>query len=236
MRQRGNDFYITESYLTGKASEHHVDYTLGNRRIQHYLTTLPSGRVIVLPPTWDVLRQQWFHAFDIDDPDETSDVMVQVWNKNCYSCHVSQQEKNFDAEKNEYNTKWLNFGTNCERCHGPGSDHVSHYSAAAKPQGPARDIVLQTRLDAERNTMVCAQCHSFRDIYAQGFRAGDNYYDHFLPILEFSQPEDKDPAYWPDGRTRRFSNDAIGLWQSECYLQRQGHLRRLSRGRARDRD
>ncbi len=218
VRQRDGDFYITESYLTGKPLEHHVDYTLGNRRIQHYLTTLPSGRVIVLPPTWDVLRKQWFHAFDIDDPDETSDVMVQVWNKNCYSCHVSQQQKNFDVEKNEYNTTWLNFGTNCERCHGPGSDHVAHYSAPTKPQGPAGDIVLQTRLDPARNTMVCAQCHSFRDIYAQGYSAGADYYDYFLPILEYSQPEDKDPAYWPDGRTRRFSNDAFGLWQSECFL------------------
>jgi predicted CXXCH cytochrome family protein len=218
VRERGGAFYITESYLTGKPMEHHVDYTLGNRRIQHYLTTLASGRVIVLPPTWDVLRKQWFHAFDIDDPDETSDVMVQVWNKNCYSCHVSQQEKGFDAEKNEYKTTWLNFGTNCERCHGPGSEHVAHYSAAVKAQGPARDIVLQTRLDPARNTMVCAQCHSFRDIYAQGYRAGADYYDHFLPILEYSQPEDHDPAYWPDGRTRRFSSDAFGLWQSECFL------------------
>ena len=65
--------------------------------------------------------------------------------------------------------------------------------------------------------MVCAQCHSFRDIYATGFAAGENYYDYFLPILEATQPVDRDPAYWPDGRTRRFSNDAFGLWQSECY-------------------
>jgi hypothetical protein len=66
--------------------------------------------------------------------------------------------------------------------------------------------------------MVCAQCHSLRDIYAAGYTAGANYYDFFLPILEFNQPVDRDPAYWPDGRTRRFSNDALGLWQSECFL------------------
>ncbi|HXA50788.1 MAG TPA: multiheme c-type cytochrome, partial [Candidatus Acidoferrum sp.] len=217
LSQHNGAWYITESYLTGKPQEHRVDYTLGNRRIQHYLTTLPSGRIIVLPPSWDVLRKQWFHNFDIGDPDETSDVMVQVWNKNCFSCHVSQQEKNFDPAVNQYKTAWLDFGTNCERCHGPGSDHIAHYSAAQKPAGPARDIVMQTRLDPARNTEVCAQCHSFRDIYVPGYAAGDNYYDHFLPILEASQPVDKDPAYWPDGRTRRFSNDAFGLWQSECY-------------------
>jgi predicted CXXCH cytochrome family protein len=218
VRERDGIYYITESTLTGKPQEHRVDYTLGNRRIQHYLTTLDTGRVIVLAPSWDVLRKQWFHNFDIADPDETSEVLVQVWNKNCFSCHVSRQEKGYDNANNAYQTSWQDFGTNCERCHGPGGEHVAHYSAPEPPKGPARDIVLQTRLDATRNTMVCAQCHSFRDIYALGFSAGENYYDYFLPILEATQPVDKDPAYWPDGRTRRFSNDAFGLWQSECYL------------------
>jgi predicted CXXCH cytochrome family protein len=218
LRERDGAYYITESYLSDKPQEHRVDYTLGNRRIQHYLTTLPDGRVILLPPSWDVLRKDWFHNLDIADPDETEGVLVQVWNKNCYSCHVSQQEKNFNLEKVEYKTSWLDFGTNCERCHGPGSEHVTHYSAATPPRGPARDIVLQTRLDPVRNTMVCAQCHSLRDIYVKGFAAGADYYDFFLPMLEYDQPVDKDPGYWPDGRTRRFSNDAFGLWQSECFL------------------
>ena len=47
--------------------------------------------------------------------------------------------------------------------------------------------------------MVCAQCHSFRDIYVNGFAAGSDYYDFFLPVLEFNQPVNRDPAYWPDG-------------------------------------
>jgi Tetratricopeptide repeat/HEAT repeats/Cytochrome c554 and c-prime len=218
LRERDGAYYITESYLSGKPQEHRVDYTLGNRRIQHYLTTLPSGRIVVLPPTWDVQRKQWFHNMDIADPDETDDVQVQIWNKGCYSCHVSQEEKNYDNATDSYKTVWLNSGTNCERCHGPGSEHVANHSSATLPPATARDIVLQTRLDPLRNTMVCAQCHSFRDIYVNGFTAGSNYYDFFLPVLEFDQPVNRDPAYWPDGRTRRFSNDAFGLWQSECFL------------------
>ena len=218
LRERDGVYYITESYLSGKPQEHRIDYTLGNRRIQHYLTTLEDGRVIVLPPSWDVLRKDWFHNLDIADPDETEGVLVQVWNKSCHSCHVSQQEKNFDTEKIQYKTAWLDFGTNCERCHGPASEHVARYSSVTPPKGPARDVVMQTRLDPARNTMVCAQCHSFRDIYKTGYSAGADYYDYFLPILEYDQPIDKDPAYWADGRTRRFSNDAFGLWQSECFL------------------
>jgi len=218
LAKRAGAFYVTESYLTGKATEHRVDYTLGNRRIQHYLTTLPDGRILVLPPSWDILRKKWFHNFDIGDPDESGDVEVQLWNKACYSCHVSQEEKGFDPQRVAYRTEWLDFGVNCERCHGSGSEHVQHYSAQVKPAGVARDIVLQTRLDPARDTMVCAQCHSFRDIFVPGFKAGDDFYDHFVPILEFDQPVDKDPAYWPDGRTRRFSTDAFGLWQSRCFL------------------
>jgi predicted CXXCH cytochrome family protein len=218
LMQRNGAFYITESYLTGKPVEHRVEYTLGNRRIQLYLTTLADGRIIVLPPSWDIVRKEWFHNLDIDDPEEEPGVLIQIWNKSCYSCHVSQQEKNFDLQKKAYKTTWLNFGTNCERCHGPGSDHVAHYSSATPTKGLARDIVLQTRLDAARNTMVCAQCHSFRDIYVQGYAAGADYYNYFLPVLEYNLEDTADPAYWPDGRTRRFSNDALGLWQSECYL------------------
>jgi predicted CXXCH cytochrome family protein len=210
LSRRGDAFYISESYLTGKPVEHRVDYTLGNRRIQHYLTTLPDGRILVLPPSWDIGRRQWFHNFDIGDPDESGEVEVQLWNKNCYSCHVSQEEKNFNVEKAEYQTSWIDFGVNCERCHGPGTEHIAAKSA--------KGIVLQTKLDAARDTMVCAQCHSFRDIFVPGFQAGDDYYDHFVPILEYDQPVDKDPAYWADGRTRRFSSDAIGFWQSQCYL------------------
>jgi hypothetical protein len=96
LSQRNGAFYVTESYLTGKPLEHRVQYTLGNRRIQLYLSTLADGRIIVLPPSWDILRKQWFHDLDIDDPEDEPGVQIQIWNKSCYSCHVSQQEKHFD--------------------------------------------------------------------------------------------------------------------------------------------
>jgi predicted CXXCH cytochrome family protein len=57
-----------------------------------------------------------------------------------------------------------------------------------------------------------------RDVVVQGFAAGAEYYDHFMPILEYGSSQESDPAWWPDGRPRRFSNDALGLWQSRCYL------------------
>src|SRR5262245_14368828 len=52
-------------YITERGMENRVDYTLGNRRIQHYLTTRPNGEIHVLRTTWDVKRQEWFDSKDI---------------------------------------------------------------------------------------------------------------------------------------------------------------------------
>lgn len=217
---RDGVYTITESYLTGKKTKRRIDYTLGNRRIQHYLTTLEDGRIVVLPPSWDATRTEWFHNMEIVGmPNPDQGLPVQVWNKNCFGCHVSQQQKQFDPEDKTYVNDWIDFGTNCERCHGPASRHVERYTKrSAYKDDPNRYIVMQTDLDPARNTMVCAQCHSFRDVVAPGYTAGEDYFDYFLPLLEYSQEESDDPVWYPDGRTRRFSTNALAFWQSECFL------------------
>lgn len=223
LREQNGEFFITESYLTGTPREHRVRFTLGSRRIQHYLTTIEKGQIVVLPPSWDVLRREWFDNRDIIRPDEDDTLLVQQWNKNCVGCHVSQQENNYDAATQTYRTEWVDYGTTCERCHGPGSAHVAERTAigsatAARPPSNPPTIIRPTRLDATGSTTVCAQCHSLRDEIAAGFRAGANYYDHFVLKLEYTPRKEQDPVYWADGRPRRFSNDTIGLWQSECFI------------------
>ena len=223
LEEREGKFYIKESFLTPNAQEHEIQYTLGNRRIQHYLTTLSDGRIIVLPPSWDILRKEWFHNLEIAAPDQKEEdgvVPVQVWNKNCFGCHVSEEVKNYDPVKRRYDTTWLDFGGNCERCHGPGSEHVEQYSRSVQTPGRKTDtkIIVPTKLDNERSSQICAQCHSFRDVMHFGYQAGDNYYDYFFPLLEYTQTPSKDPTWWADGKTRRFSTNALGLWQSECFI------------------
>ncbi len=219
LRTMDGQFFVTESYLTGKVQEHRVEYTLGNRRIQHYLTTLEDGRIIVLPPSWDVQRHSWFHNMEIVRPDEDAKTPVQQWNKSCVGCHVSQEDVGYRPATRTYTTHWMDFGTSCERCHGPGKAHVQQYARSrdTRPE-TQRLIVRPTRLDPNTSSMICAQCHSLREVIAPNFKAGEDYYDYFAPVIEYESQSDRDPAYWSDGRPRRFSNDAVGLWQSACFL------------------
>jgi HEAT repeats/Cytochrome c552/Cytochrome c554 and c-prime len=217
LRVANGAHFITESNITGREQEHRVEYTLGSRRIQHYLTTIENGRIIVLTPSWDVQRRTWFDNMEIVRPDENDQTPVQQWNKNCFGCHVSQQENNYRPAAHTYATGWTDFGTSCERCHGPGSAHVDQYRNGGRP-AVDRAIVRPTRLDPKTSSMICAQCHSLRDIIGPGYTAGADYFDHFQPILEYGPRKASDPTYWADGRPRRFSNDAMGLWQSECFL------------------
>ena len=212
-------FTIAGPFPTAKSQVHRVDYTLGSRRIQHYLTTLADGRIVVLPPTWDVERREWIHNLDIVNPDEGAPNPVQVWNSNCFGCHASGQVKGYDPLARRYETRWTDFGTSCERCHGPGASHAASHAPDAARRSAAVAMVVPTALPPARSTAICADCHSLRDITVPGFRAGADYFDHFTPVLEYGQSLGGDPPYWADGRPRRFSNDAIGFWQSRCYLE-----------------
>jgi predicted CXXCH cytochrome family protein len=222
---REGGFWITESALTGRPRTHRVDYTLGSRRIQHYLTRRDDGSIVVLPPTWDVTRREWFPSVEIVRPDEADKTPIQVWNKTCLECHVSGQTKAFDSKRLTYATSWQDTGTSCERCHGPGVAHVERERArvkggekAAASAAAGDDVLSPYRLDATKSTTLCAQCHTLRDVVAPGFTAGRDYYDHFMPMLEYGPRADHDPAWWADGRPRRFSNDALGFWESQCFL------------------
>ncbi|MCH9047801.1 MAG: hypothetical protein IH836_02470, partial [Proteobacteria bacterium] len=42
----------------------------------------------------------------------------------CAGCHSTKLEKNYDLEKNAFNTTWSEIDVSCEACHGPASNHI----------------------------------------------------------------------------------------------------------------
>ena len=169
----------------GKEQEHRVEYTLGSRRIQHYLTTIDKGRIIVLPPSWDVQRREWFDNMDIVRPDENDQKPVQQWNKNCVGCHVSQQENNYRPATGTYATQVERLRHVVRAVSWPGqrarrSVHARR-TRARRAAGERIDRPADApRSDDEQHDLravpLAARRRSTPD-----YTAGENYYDYFMP-------------------------------------------------------
>jgi hypothetical protein len=77
----------------------------------------------------------------------------------CLECHASSFENRAPPE-NRYRKDSLVLGISCERCHGPGSEHVARFQSPSPPRAPADfAIVNPLRLSRARQLDVCALCH-----------------------------------------------------------------------------
>ena len=78
----------------------------------------------------------------------------------CLFCHASRIQPTSGAPNRYGSTPFLQDGVGCERCHGPGGDHVRGRGA----------LVVPSELTGERRDSVCIQCHLLGEATAR--RAG----------------------------------------------------------------
>jgi hypothetical protein len=130
----------------------------------------------------------------------------------CVECHATYFEPLTPAPLgNRYDQTDFVLGISCERCHGPGQEHVSdHRSAAAAATAPAtQDIVNPAKLSRDRQIEVCAQCHG-------GLGEG------IAPAFSFKPGKSLD-AYiklqrpGPDAKVDVHGNQAALLERSHCF-------------------
>jgi Cytochrome c554 and c-prime len=82
----------------------------------------------------------------------------------CLECHTSYFSW-IAPDPNRFAKTGIVYGINCERCHGPGADHVARERAAVSRQGsrlaPADlAIVNPAHLSRERQLDLCSLCHA----------------------------------------------------------------------------
>jgi predicted CXXCH cytochrome family protein len=126
-----------------------VAFVYGSRWKQRYFTKIGDD-YYPLPAQWDVGNKKWlkYHVADTGADWWTahypSDNMQRPTGPTCDGCH----SVNYDIHTKQV-TEW-NVG--CERCHGPGSEHVAH---------PTRlNILNPAAMDDFANDDTCIQCHS----------------------------------------------------------------------------
>ena len=199
--RRDGRFFVRTDGPDGKLADFEVKYTFGVEPLQQYLVELPGGRLQALALSWDARPasaggQRWFRQYPDEQIDHRDELhwtgRAQNWNFMCADCHSTDVRKGFDAGADAFDTRWSEISVGCEACHGPGSAHVA-WSRAPDASDPSQGltVVLDERRGAhwsidpasgnaqrsaprtsERELEVCAQCHSRRSQFAEGYRAG----------------------------------------------------------------
>jgi predicted CXXCH cytochrome family protein len=126
-----------------------VAFVYGSKWKQRYFTKIGDD-YYPLPAQWDIANKKWlkYHVPDSGADWWTafypSDNMQRPTGPTCDGCH----SVNYDIHTKQV-TEW-NVG--CERCHGPGSEHVAH---------PTRTNILNpSEMDDVAANDTCIQCHS----------------------------------------------------------------------------
>ena len=77
----------------------------------------------------------------------------------CLECHATYFEAIGEQPGNRYRKTDFVLGISCEKCHGPGREHVARFSAKSDQKPPDSAIVNSRKLSRERQMDVCALCH-----------------------------------------------------------------------------
>ncbi len=210
-----------------------VDYTLGAKRYQGYLATLPEGRIYVLPVFWHVASKRWIDWKEITSVPEGAHNLRQIWNSNCFNCHATNLVQGYNVDEQKFKSTWSEMGIGCEACHGPGREHVTLMDAwekdpASKPNydnssknrqlSDILKILSVKSSDPRRIYDTCSYCHGNKRNVFLGFKGGDRFSDYATPFL-ISDPlpeNDLQGEFWPDGRPNRF-NRPQALTLSGCF-------------------
>jgi hypothetical protein len=102
--------------------------------------------MLALPLAWNQRTQYWASAPDYNPTQGGTFAKV------CAGCHDTGPSLTVDANANVTTYVAGSQSIACERCHGPGSDHVANLNA--------KSIINPAYITAQAQNEMCGQCHS----------------------------------------------------------------------------
>jgi len=190
---RVGDHHFTTFVKSGKpridlgGTEYAPEAVIGLEPLRQYLIPFPGGRWQPLNPGFDPARREWFDIFAGENrqPNEWGHWTNrgENWNSQCAVCHMTGLDKGYDEETDTYRTTWKAMGISCSQCHANIEEHLKNPTTPSAP--PSKEQI-------EFN---CASCHSRREELTGKFQPGENYFDHYRPMLA-----DVPGTFYPDGQ------------------------------------
>jgi tetratricopeptide (TPR) repeat protein len=208
MTERDGEFFQTAIW-TEDASEQRtaariaLAYGSGGGLDEVYFTW-HGDRLYELPMVWLHPHQRF--AIISHNPYGAGGDYSRETTTRCLECHNTWFE-HAPGTRNQYKREHVILGVTCEKCHGPGREHVAYHQAHTDAEA-GQAIVNPSRLARERLLEVCTQCHSNAirpRTRAFAYRPGEPLDEYFKTIT--TQVPDNDHV----------ANQVQYLRQSKCF-------------------
>jgi hypothetical protein len=168
-----------------------------------------GNRLYELPVSYWTDGRQWINSPGYENG--SVDFLRPV-NPGCLECHATYiRPLSQDPATNRYDRNSLVTGISCERCHGPGAEHVTRQKAGSASASTGRAILNPAKFSRDRQVDLCALCHNGiqREAIAPAFS-----YMPGKPLSDYFRLLKADSAEHPD-----VHGNQVGLLQrSRCYL------------------
>jgi predicted CXXCH cytochrome family protein len=217
------------------AFEQVVDWILGSgHHARTYLYQTPNGELYQLPLAWYSQTKEWAMAPGYDRRDHEG--VLRRARRECLFCHNAYADVAGNARdgywRNQGLPTQLPEGIGCQRCHGPGAEHVRQASSPESDPAAVRlAIIRPTRLDADLSRDVCYQCHMQPSVAIPGIRRFGRDIDSFQPGQRLSsyllRADITDRGIARDDRFE-INHHPYRLEQSRCFRESAGRVSCLS--------
>src|SRR3984957_1298193 len=199
-----------------------IDYVMGSgNHARSYLHRTERGMLIELPVGWYPDKGgEWGMVPGSDTSHPQTRRFISYKCMFCHNGYPDIPAVNKPAGSDPVYLGELPQGIDCQRCHGPGGEHVRTAGRAS--------IVNPAKLSPERRMEACMQCHlettSGRiPAVLQRFDRGTFSYIPGQPLVDFAISFDHAPGTRHEGKFEAVSS-VYRLRQSRCFLESAGKL------------
>lgn len=165
-----------------------IDLVVGSGRKGQTYLFWKGETLFELPVSYWTESDSWINSPGYPDGSPHFDKAIVP---RCLECHASYFEW-LPPPVNRYRKTSLVLGISCEKCHGPGRDHVArHRQNSTQRAGTGEAILNPASLPRDRQIDICGLCHSGNGTPIQpalSFLPGDDLNDHI--DIPYMSPED----------------------------------------------
>jgi cytochrome c-type biogenesis protein CcmH/NrfG len=198
-----------------------LDYYIGSGAVGRSYICAIDGFLFQAPVSYYSYPARW----DLSPGYERSESvnLIRAVDSTCLDCHASRIQLRPGTVNGYTGQPFLEEGISCERCHGPGEEHVRRMRSGTVSRSLA--IENPVRLDPARRDSVCAQCHLAGVVrVAKGgrhgtFRSGELLADFVTVFVwdQISRSMTVNGHYEQLRQSRCWQSSGGKLWCGTCH-------------------